>query len=49
MIMGITTNVVSGVGAADADVMIGGEAPGKNEDLQREPSVDAATGLSTPS
>ena len=36
------TNVVFGVGAADADVMIVGEAPGKNEDLQGEPFVGAA-------
>ena len=36
------TNVVFGVGAGDADVMIVGEAPGKNEDLQGEPFVGAA-------
>ncbi len=36
------TNVVFGVGAPDADVMIVGEAPGKNEDLQGEPFVGAA-------
>jgi DNA polymerase len=36
------TNVVFGVGASDADVMIVGEAPGKNEDLQGEPFVGAA-------
>lgn len=36
------TNVVFGVGTPDADVMIIGEAPGKNEDLQGEPFVGAA-------
>ena len=36
------THVVFGVGAPDADVMIVGEAPGKNEDLQGEPFVGAA-------
>lgn len=36
------TNVVFGVGASDADIMIVGEAPGKNEDLQGEPFVGAA-------
>ena len=36
------TNVVFGVGAPDAAVMIVGEAPGKNEDLQGEPFVGAA-------
>ena len=36
------TNVVFGAGAPDADVMIIGEAPGKNEDLQGEPFVGAA-------
>ncbi len=36
------TNVVFGVGSADADVMIIGEAPGKNEDLQGEPFVGRA-------
>ena len=39
------TNVVFGVGAPDADVMIVGEAPGKNEDLQGEPFVGAAGNL----
>lgn len=36
------TNVVFGVGTPHADVMIIGEAPGKNEDLQGEPFVGAA-------
>ncbi len=36
------TNVVFGSGSPDADVMIIGEAPGKNEDLQGEPFVGAA-------
>lgn len=36
------TNVVFGVGSPNADVMIVGEAPGKNEDLQGEPFVGAA-------
>ena len=33
------TNVVFGVGREDAEVMIIGEAPGANEDLQGEPFV----------
>lgn len=36
------TNVVFGVGNSHARVMIIGEAPGKNEDLQGEPFVGAA-------
>ncbi|MCL1798104.1 MAG: uracil-DNA glycosylase [Eggerthellaceae bacterium] len=36
------TNVVFGVGNPDARVLIIGEAPGKNEDLQGEPFVGAA-------
>jgi DNA polymerase len=36
------TNVVFGAGSPDADVMIIGEAPGKNEDLQGQPFVGAA-------
>ena len=36
------TNVVFGVGNEDARVLIVGEAPGKNEDLQGEPFVGAA-------
>lgn len=36
------TNVVFGVGSPTADVMIIGEAPGKNEDLQGEPFVGRA-------
>ena len=36
------TNIVFGVGNPDARVMIIGEAPGKNEDLQGEPFVGAA-------
>lgn len=36
------TNVVFGTGNPDARVMIIGEAPGKNEDLQGEPFVGAA-------
>lgn len=36
------TNVVFGVGNPHARVMIVGEAPGKNEDLQGEPFVGAA-------
>lgn len=36
------TKVVFGVGSPDADVMIIGEAPGKNEDLQGEPFVGRA-------
>ena len=36
------TNVVFGVGRSDADVMMVGEAPGRNEDLDGEPFVGAA-------
>lgn len=36
------TNVVFGVGSPTADVMIIGEAPGKNEDMQGEPFVGRA-------
>lgn len=36
------TNVVFGVGSPDAEVMVVGEAPGKNEDLQGEPFVGRA-------
>lgn len=36
------TKVVFGAGAADADLMFIGEAPGRNEDLQGEPFVGAA-------
>lgn len=36
------TNVVFGVGRFDADVMMVGEAPGRNEDLEGEPFVGAA-------
>jgi len=36
------TNVVFGVGDPDANMMLVGEAPGKNEDLQGEPFVGAA-------
>ncbi len=36
------TQVVFGVGAFDADIMLVGEAPGRNEDLQGEPFVGAA-------
>lgn len=36
------TNVVFGVGDFGADLMLVGEAPGKNEDLQGEPFVGAA-------
>lgn len=36
------TNLVMGVGNADAEVMFIGEAPGKNEDLQGKPFVGAA-------
>lgn len=39
---GNRTNVVFGVGDPDADLMLVGEAPGKNEDLQGEPFVGAA-------
>jgi len=36
------TNVVFGVGDSGADLMLVGEAPGRNEDLQGEPFVGAA-------
>lgn len=36
------TNVVFGVGGANADLMFIGEAPGRNEDLRGEPFVGAA-------
>jgi DNA polymerase len=36
------TQLVFGVGSADADLMFIGEAPGKSEDLQGEPFVGAA-------
>jgi len=36
------TNVVFGVGDPEADLMLVGEAPGKNEDAQGEPFVGAA-------
>jgi uracil-DNA glycosylase len=36
------TQVVFGIGDPDADLMLVGEAPGKNEDLQGEPFVGAA-------
>lgn len=36
------TNVVFGVGDSDADLMLVGEAPGKNEDLEGEPFVGRA-------
>jgi len=36
------TRLVFGVGRPDADVMLIGEAPGRNEDLQGEPFVGAA-------
>ena len=39
------TNVVFGVGDQSARLMIVGEAPGKNEDLQGEPFVGAAGAL----
>ncbi len=39
------TKVVFGVGRPDAQVMMVGEAPGKNEDLQGEPFVGAAGNL----
>ncbi len=39
------TNVVFGVGDRSARLMIVGEAPGKNEDLQGEPFVGAAGAL----
>lgn len=36
------TNVVFGVGDPEADLMLVGEAPGRNEDLEGEPFVGAA-------
>jgi len=36
------THIVFGVGREDADVMLIGEAPGRNEDLKGEPFVGAA-------
>lgn len=36
------TQAVPGVGNADADILLIGEAPGKNEDLKGEPFVGAA-------
>ncbi len=36
------TNLVFGVGKEDADIMLIGEGPGENEDLQGEPFVGAA-------
>ena len=39
------TRVVFGVGRHDAQVMMVGEAPGRNEDLQGEPFVGAAGNL----
>lgn len=36
------TQLVFGTGNPDADIMLIGEAPGKNEDLQGEPFVGAA-------
>jgi uracil-DNA glycosylase family 4 len=36
------TNVVFGVGDSSADLMLVGEAPGKNEDIQGEPFVGRA-------
>ncbi len=36
------TQVVFGVGDPDADVLLVGEAPGFNEDIQGEPFVGAA-------
>lgn len=36
------TQAVAGMGSADADIMLIGEAPGKNEDLKGEPFVGAA-------
>lgn len=39
---GQATQLVFGVGNADADIVFIGEAPGKNEDLQGEPFVGAA-------
>lgn len=39
---GSRTNVVFGMGNADAELMFVGEAPGKNEDLQGKPFVGQA-------
>ena len=39
------TNIVFGMGNADADLMFVGEAPGRNEDLQGKPFVGQAGGL----
>ena len=36
------TQAVAGAGSADADIILIGEAPGKNEDLKGEPFVGAA-------
>lgn len=36
------TNIVFGVGSANADIMFVGEGPGQNEDLQGEPFVGRA-------
>lgn len=36
------TQAVAGTGSADADIILIGEAPGKNEDLKGEPFVGAA-------
>ncbi len=36
------TQLVFGAGSADADIVLIGEAPGKNEDLKGEPFVGAA-------
>lgn len=41
------TNLVFGVGNPDADLMLVGEAPGENEDLQGEPFVGKAGQLLT--
>ncbi len=41
------TNIVFGVGAADADLMFVGEAPGRDEDLQGIPFVGKAGQLLT--
>ena len=41
------TNIVFGVGAADADLMFVGEAPGRDEDLQGIPFVGRAGQLLT--
>src|ERR671939_215454 len=39
---GSRTNIVFGMGNADAELMFVGEAPGKNEDLQGKPFVGKA-------